>query len=65
MTYHIVMAGHSRPKDGVASLAYVPTIHVFDLERKARRDARDERGHDDGKFSALGITRPEALPASC
>ena len=24
-----VMAGHSRPKDGVASLAYVPAIHVF------------------------------------
>ena len=25
----IVMAGLSRPKDGVASLAYVPAIHVF------------------------------------
>jgi hypothetical protein len=24
-----VMAGRSRPKDGVASLAYVPAIHVF------------------------------------
>jgi hypothetical protein len=24
-----VMAGHSRPKDGVALLAYVPAIHVF------------------------------------
>ena len=24
-----VMAGHSRPKDGVASLAYVPAIHDF------------------------------------
>jgi hypothetical protein len=23
------MAGHSRPEDGVASLAYVPAIHVF------------------------------------
>ena len=23
------MPGHSRPKDGVASLAYVPGIHVF------------------------------------
>jgi len=23
------MAGHSRSKDGVASLAYVPAIHVF------------------------------------
>jgi hypothetical protein len=25
------MAGHSRPKDGVLSHAYVPAIHVFDL----------------------------------
>jgi hypothetical protein len=24
-----VMAGHSRPKDGVLSHAYVPAIHVF------------------------------------
>jgi hypothetical protein len=23
------MPGHSRPKDGVAPLAYVPGIHVF------------------------------------
>jgi len=23
------MAGHSRSKNGVASLAYVPAIHVF------------------------------------
>ena len=23
------MAGESRPKDGVASLAYVPAIHAF------------------------------------
>jgi len=23
------MAGHSRPKDGVATLAYVPAIHAF------------------------------------
>jgi hypothetical protein len=26
------MAGHSRPKDGVASLAYVPAIHVFNAD---------------------------------
>jgi len=29
------MPGHSRPKDGVASLAYVPGIHVF---RAAKQD---------------------------
>ncbi|MGA7810686.1 hypothetical protein [Bradyrhizobium sp.] len=41
------MAGHSRPKDGVASLAYVPAIHVAQ-QRKARDvDARDKPGHDD------------------
>jgi hypothetical protein len=25
------MAGHSRSKNGVASLAYVPAIHVFSV----------------------------------
>jgi len=29
--YCFVMAGHSRPKNGVASLAYVPAIHVFSV----------------------------------
>ncbi len=27
--HYTVMPGHSHPKDGVASLAYVPGIHVF------------------------------------
>jgi len=27
------MAGHSRPKDGVALLAYVPAIHAFATEK--------------------------------
>jgi hypothetical protein len=26
---HLVMAGHSRSQNGVASLAYVPAIYVF------------------------------------
>jgi hypothetical protein len=40
------MAGHSRSKNGVASLACVPAIHVFAaLEQDV--DARI-RGHDDG-----------------
>jgi hypothetical protein len=34
------MAGHSRSKNGVASLAYVPAIRVFLLGRKDV-DARD------------------------
>jgi hypothetical protein len=29
------MAGHSRSKNGVAALAYVPAIHVFAVGRKA------------------------------
>jgi hypothetical protein len=38
------MAGLSRPKDGVASLAYVPAIHAFLCSQGV--DARDKRGHD-------------------
>ena len=38
------MAGHSRPKDGVASLAYVPAIHALLCSQGV--DARDKRGHD-------------------
>jgi hypothetical protein len=36
LAFPIVMVGHSRPKDGVASLAYVPAIHAL-LGRKERR----------------------------
>ena len=40
------MPGHSRPKDGVATLAYVPGIHVFLLCIKQDVDGRDKPGHD-------------------
>jgi hypothetical protein len=43
------MPGHSRPKDGVASLAYVPGIHA--LLSKQDVDGRDKPGRDD--FGAL------------
>ena len=36
MTLDVVMAGHSRPKDGVASLAYVPAIHVFNVHPQSK-----------------------------
>jgi hypothetical protein len=39
------MAGHSRSKNGVASLAYVPAIH--DLAAKKDVDARHKAGHDE------------------
>jgi hypothetical protein len=41
------MAGHSRLKDGVASLAYVPAIHVLLCFGKKDVDARDKPGHDE------------------
>jgi hypothetical protein len=30
MSFSFVIAGHSRPKDGVASLAYDPAIDLFE-----------------------------------
>jgi hypothetical protein len=39
------MAGHSRSKNGVASLAYVPAIHVLQHGKKGL-DARDKPAHD-------------------
>jgi hypothetical protein len=39
------MTGHSRPKDGVASLAYVPAIHALPSQKKDV-DARRKAGHD-------------------
>jgi hypothetical protein len=49
------MAGHSRPKDGVASLAYVPAIRA--LLWRSRVDARDKRGHDGGDGATFKINR--------
>jgi hypothetical protein len=40
------MAGLSRPKDGVASLAYVPAIYALLCSKGV--DACDKRGHDGG-----------------
>ncbi len=41
------MAGHSRSKNGVASLAYVPAIHVFLLADHQSVDGRNKSGHDE------------------
>jgi hypothetical protein len=41
------MPGQSRPKDGVASLANVPGIHVFLCSQNV--DGRDKPGHDEFK----------------
>jgi len=41
------MPGLSRSKNGVASLAYVPGIHVFECLGKQDVDGRDKPGHDE------------------
>jgi hypothetical protein len=46
------MAGHGRSKNGVASLAYVPAIHVF--PRRHGVDARDKPAHDGFAVSSAG-----------
>jgi hypothetical protein len=53
------MAGHSRPKDGVASLAYVPAIHVFLLRSPQDVDARHKVGHDGEKSPRASWTGAE------
>jgi len=47
------MAGHSRSKNGVASLAYVPAIHVCVLADALDVDARDKHGHDGSEPGGL------------
>jgi hypothetical protein len=44
------MAGPSRPKDGVASLAYVPAIPIPLALCHDYRDRRDNPGDDGGVF---------------
>ena len=47
------MAGHSRPKDGVASARLCPAIHVLLCLTKKDVDARDEPGHDGVRGHAM------------
>ena len=47
------MAGHSRPKDGVASIAYVPAIPLRDALCQPKRDTRHKAGYDNGEAAAL------------
>src|ERR1700704_2654674 len=59
------MAGHSRSKNGVASLAYVPAIHVLLVGLLQGVDARDKRGHDESQTigSRIGSWRTERRKA--
>src|SRR5665213_4432546 len=57
-----VLAGHSRSKNGVAALAYVPAIHALAAARSGV-DARHKAGHDEREACAsnLGITLAPAV----
>ena len=54
------MAGHSRSKNGVASLAYVPAIHVFAVAIKTwmpgTRPGMTENSYD-ARFKNIGSPR--------
>ena len=61
MTVH-VMAGHSRLKDGVASLAYVPAIPMSVARRcPGNRDGRDKPGHDVDRTAAATMRHQSGL----
>jgi hypothetical protein len=47
ITFSPSWSGHSRPKDGVLSHAYVPAIHAFFSESNQDVDARHKAGHDE------------------
>ena len=46
-----VMAGHSRPKDGVVPLAYARPSTSWTAAKKKDVDARDKPGHDVERFA--------------
>jgi hypothetical protein len=52
-----VMAGHSRPKDGVLSHAYVPAIHIFEFARPLRRGCHRKSGLPDFRIGLLRQAR--------
>jgi hypothetical protein len=60
------MAGHSRPKDGVASARLSPAIHVFASSKKQDADARHKAGHDGERpyFAATTLSLTGRLASS-
>jgi hypothetical protein len=65
----MVIAGHSRPKDGVLSPAYDPAIHEVLRQRKAAgvlrfiMDARVKPAHDVVARRCLSTVGPGVMPA--
>jgi hypothetical protein len=49
------MAGHCRPKDGVASARLCPAIHVFVHIDPKDVDARHKAGHDEKMTRDAGL----------
>jgi uncharacterized membrane protein len=60
----VVMAGRSRPEDGVASARLCPAIHVFSLGWKKDVDARHKAGHDGLRNPRRAASALLALPAA-
>jgi len=60
------MRGHSRSKNGVALLAYVPRIHVSHRNQAEVVDGRDKPGHDEQRNArpyAVSLSPPSKSPA--
>jgi len=55
------MPGHSRSKNGVASLAYVPGISLRWARCNSKRDGRDKPGHDGSKLAAVLVYRMHSM----
>jgi uncharacterized membrane protein len=62
--FPVVMAGHSRPKDGVASARLCPAIHVWPSGWRRDVDARDRPGHDGLNVMRYFSSVVFALPAA-
>ena len=61
MTLHAAMAGHSRSKNGVAALAYVPAIHVFNSASKTWMPATSA-GMTPEKLAPLALYHSGGVP---
>jgi hypothetical protein len=60
------MPGHSRSKNGVASLAYVPGIHVLICRRDQRRgDGRDKLGRTPCSLRHASLVRRLEIMLIC
>jgi hypothetical protein len=60
------MPAHSRSKNGIASLAYVAGIHIFQrTTRKQLVDGRNKSGHDESHSAASrGGGRIDSSPST-